>query len=593
MNSQLQMPPSGSECDVLVIGAGAAGLSAAIAARVAGATVLVVEKEGVVGGAAARSGGQIWAPGSKIARAGGVVDSTEAALQYLQNEAGALFDRERALAYLDAAPRMVDEYSAKTTEMRFVLNPLAGDAHPNLPGAAASGRVLMAPEFDARKLGRRLGQLAAPLKEWTFLGMQIGPGKELNHFFNWYRSFESARVVASRVARLGRDLLTHRRTTRLVNGQALVARLFKSAIDLGIEIRTGTPVVRLTTVAGRVTGALLDIGGQHIEVSARRGVVLACGGFPHDPTRRKELQAGPLRHAYVPLAPKGNSGDGVRLALEVGAVVDRRLPNALSWTPVSQIKTRSGVRVFPHLIDKGKPGFIAVDTKGHRFCNESGPGNDFVRRMAERASDDSVSAYLVFDHAAMRRWGAGMVRPAPLPFRHHLRSGYLMRGRTIRDLARSAGIDESGLEQTIVRFNQFARTGKDADFQRGESVADKRNGDPACKPNPALRELNRGPFYAIRLDAGDFSTLSGLAVDERCRVLDDAGRPITGLYAAGNDATSMMGGSNISPGSTLGPALVFGYIAARDLTSSPRDTEKGSAANRVERASDAKAHESR
>jgi succinate dehydrogenase/fumarate reductase flavoprotein subunit len=569
MSAQLQTPSNGTEYDVLVVGCGAAGLSAAIAARLAGLTVLIVEKEAVVGGAAARSGGQVWAPGSTMARDGGSNDSKDAALQYLQHEAGALFDKERAVAYLDAAPRMVDEYSAKTSEMRFVLNPLAGDAHSQLPGAAASGRVLMVPEFDAKRLGDRFAQLAAPLKEWTFLGMQIGPGKELNHFFNWYRSFESAKVVTSRVARLIRDMLTHGRTTRLVNGQALIARLLKSAVDLGAEIQTKTAVIRLTTTAGRVSGALLDVGGRQIPVIARRGVVLACGGFPHDPALRAELQPGPLRHAYLPLAPQGNTGDGLRLALAVGATVDRRLPNALSWTPVSQIKTKSGVRLFPHLIDKGKPGFIAVDGKGRRFCNESGPGNDFVRGMAEHASDGSMNAYLIFDHAAMRRWGAGMVRPAPLPFRHHVRSGYLIRGNSVSELARSAGIDTSGLEQTIARFNEFARNGKDADFQRGESPGDRRNGDPECKPNPALRELKRGPFYAIRLHAGDFSTLSGLAVDARCRVLDAAGSPIAGLYAAGNDATSMMGGSNISPGSTLGPALIFGYMAAQDLVGNP------------------------
>jgi succinate dehydrogenase/fumarate reductase flavoprotein subunit len=561
MDDHSKVLNTGGDFDVLVVGCGAAGLSAAIAARLQGLSVLILEKQEVIGGAAARSGGQVWVPGNRLARDAGIADTQSAALQYLQHEAGPLFDQQRASAYLEAAPRMIDEYSSGTTEMRFILNPLAADAHPQLPGAAAGGRVVMVPEFDARKLGKRLAQVGSPLKEWTFCGMQIAPGKELNHFFNWYRSFESAKVVATRVARHIRDMVTYGRTTRLVNGQALVARLFKSAIDLGVEIRTRSGVVHLETNAGKVSGALCDIAGQQSRIAARCGVILACGGFPLDLKQRQELQQGPLGTAFMPLAPLGNTGDGLRLALEQGAALDRRLPNALSWTPVS----RSGSRVFPHLIDKGKPGFIAVDTKGRRFCNESGPGNDFVRKMAERCTDGPVQAFLIFDHAAMRRWGAGMVRPAPLPYRHHIRSGYLVRGRTLQELARKAGIDVAGLEQTVARFNSFAKGGKDEDFQRGESPADKRNGDPACKPNPALRELT-GPLYAIKLHPGDFSTLSGVVVDARCRVLNEDGQPIAGLYAAGNDASSMMGGSNISPGSTLGPALVFGYIAARDIS---------------------------
>jgi succinate dehydrogenase/fumarate reductase flavoprotein subunit len=555
---------------VLVVGSGAGGLSAAISAALRGLKVLVVEKHHLLGGSTARSGGMIWAPCNPLSQAEGVEDTLANARLYIQYEAGEFFDGSRVDAYLENAPKMIEEYRSKTSAMRFVRADAAADNHLNLPGSLARGRTITVPAFDVRELGRLTRNLAPPIDELTFLGMQIQPGRELNNFFGAFSSWKSFAFVAGRLTRHAWDLLRHGRTLRLANGNALAARLVRSASDLGVEFALSSPVSELVTESGQVTGAVIETPGGRVHVRARRGVVLACGGFPHDPQRRRtHSPVGALGGGTYALAPKTNTGDGLTMGERAGGVVERSLPNTISWTPVSRVMRRDGsTGLFPHSFDRNKPGFIAVTRSGCRFISEGAIGNDFVRAMVRDCQGQVPEAFLITDHHTIRRYGLGVVRPWPVPLGVHIRSGYLVRRPTLEELARALGIEESGLLQTVAQFNVNAEKGLDPDFGRGQNALEQRNGDPKVKPNPCLAPINRPFYYAVRVYPGDFSTLAGLRTDPHARVLNPVGRPIPGLYAVGNDASTMFAGNSPAGGCTLGPAMTFGFIAGKHMAES-------------------------
>ena len=293
-------------------------------------------------------------------------------------------------------------------------------------------------------------------------------------------------------------------------------------------------------------------------------MVLACGGFPHDLERRKRL----FPHAvhYSP-APAGNAGDGLRLAQRAGARVDEDLPNAAAWVPVSRVpRTDGSFGLFPHFIDRAKPGVIAVTRKGRRFVNEGNSYHDFVQALLrEVPTDPEPCAWLVADHRAIRAYGLGFVKPRPLPLTPHLNSGYLISAPDCRDLAAKIGVDPTALANTVNRFNQNAKSGTDPDFHKGENAYNRFYGDPDIKPNPCIAPIAEPPFYAVKVVVGDLGTYAGIATNGSAQVLDERKRPIPGLYACGNDALSIMGGNYPGPGITLGPAMTFGWIAGRHL----------------------------
>ena len=557
------------ECDVLVVGSGAGGLSAAVAAAHRGLSVLVVEKEPVFGGTTARSGGWLWVPGNGPARRAGVQDSAEAARTYLQGEAGAHFDAARVDAFLDAGPKAV-AFFEENTALQFDLGPTFADYHPDAPGGVDGGRSIVARPFDGRALGPEIARLRPPLSEITFLGMMIGTGKELLHFFNVTRSPVSALHVGRLMARFGRDRARHGRSMRLMNGNALAARLAKSCFDWGVPIWTRAAVRALVQdEAGRVAGARVDTARGPVEVRAARGVVLAAGGFPHDAARRAALfPHAPSGHEHASPAPPGNTGDGLRLAEGVGASVDDTLPHAAAWVPISRpVRADGTLGTFPHFVDRSKPGVIAVTRSGRRFCNEADSYHDFGQAMRRRceAEGGEVCAFFLADHRAIRRYGLGHVKPAPVPMSRALRTGYLMRGDTPEGLARAIGADPEALEATIRAYNGPAARGEDPEFGRGRTAYNRSLGDPDHRPNPCVAPLDRAPYYAVKVVMGDLGTFAGLRCDAEARVLDAGGAPIPGLYAAGNDAASIMGGAYPGGGITLGPALTFGWIAARHM----------------------------
>ncbi len=562
--------------DLLVVGSGAGGLSAAVTAAHLGLKVLVVEKDPHYGGTTAWSGGWMWVPRNPLAVAAGLVEDIAQPLSYLRHELGPQFDEALARMFLESGPKMVEFFRSQTA-LQFIDGNAIPDFHGRTPDASVGGRSICAAPFDGRKLGDKIASLKPPLPETTLWGMGIASGAELRHFLNATHSPASFWHVTKLVLRHGRDLLLHGRGMRLVNGNAMVAGLAASAFTKGVEIRTRNTARRLLTEHGRVTGAVIDSPQGDVEVRARCGVVLACGGFPHDVARRQALLPhAPTGREHWSAASRGNTGDGLRLGEAAGGVVSRDLMQAAALAPVSLVPRKDGsVAHFPHLIERGKPGLIAVTPRGQRFTNEADSYHDFISDLIKATpAGQPVQAWLVCDHAFVRRYGLGAVKPAPMPMGVLLRNGYLKRANTLPDLADTCGIDAQGLQATVERYNQLANTGTDTDFSKGETPYNRMQGDAAGAQargfkNACMAPLLRGPFYAVKVVVGSLGTFAGLKVNHHAQVLDAQGQPIAGLYAGGNDMSSMMGGNYPSGGITLGPAMTFGYLAAQHAVGLP------------------------
>lgn len=561
------------EVDVLVVGSGAGGLASAVAAAHRGLKVIVAEKEAVFGGTTARSGGWSWIPNNGPAKRAGIQDSVEKARTYLKHETGDHYDSAKIEAFLEAGPKAVEFFETKTS-LQFDLGPTFADYHPTAPGGMDAGRSIVARPFDGRELGKEIKRLRPPLREITVLGMMIGSGKELLHFFNVTKSPISALFVTGLVAKFARDMVFHGRAMRLMNGNALVARLAKSCFDKNVPIWTSSPVKKLLRDDdGPVRGAIIYRPDGPVEVIARKGVVLAAGGFPQDPVRRKELMPhAPTGYEHVSPAPPGNTGDGLRLGESIGATLKTDYPNNAAWVPISRPPMGNGLLgTFPHFVDRSKPGVIAITRSGKRFVNEAQSYHDFCQAMMKRCAEEDgpeaeAAAWFIADHRTFRKYGLGFAKPSPVPYKHLIKAGYLIQGKTLTDLARQIGADGAQLERTVAEFNKHAVKGEDPEFGKGSTAYNRSLGDPQHKPNPCVAPVKKGPFYAVRLHVGDLGTYAGLRTNEYSQVLNGNGKPIQGLYSAGNDAASIMGGNYPGGGITLGPALTFGYIAARHMS---------------------------
>lgn len=563
-------PERALACDVLVVGSGAAGLAAAVTAAHFGLRVVVAEKEPVFGGTSAWSGGWLWIPRNPLARAAGIVEPPEAPRTYLRSELGNRASDPRLAAFLENGPEMVS-FFAEHTAMRWIDGNAVPDFHET-EGAARGGRSVSALPYDGRGLGGWAAKLRPPLDVVSLWGMGIAGGADMRHFFDATRKPRSALYAARRIGRHLRDLLLHRRGTQLVNGNALVARLMRSALDKGVTLIDSAPVTQLLRDDGRVSGARLATPDGPLVLTAERGVVLATGGFPHDPARLDALapQAGGGA-GHFSAAPRANTGDGMRLAEAVGAEVDGTLASNVALAPVSLVPRADGsVAHFPHLIERAKPGIIAVTPEGRRFVSEADSYHDFMAALiAATPQGKAPECWLVADHRAQRRWGLGWSKPFPFPLGGAIRSGYLKRGWTLDELAAACGIPAAALAESVARFNSHAARGEDPEFHRGESAYNRVQGDARNGPNPSLAPLETGPFYAVRIVPGSLGTFAGLRTDARARVVDRQSHPVPGLFAVGNDMASVMGGHYPSGGITLGPGMTFGYIAGRVLAGQP------------------------
>ena len=554
------------DCDLLVVGGGAAGLAGAVTAAYHGLKVIVAEKAPVLGGATSWSGGWMWAPLNPLSQADGIVEDIEAPRTYLKHALGEDYDEARVDALLQNARHMV-AFFEKHTALQFVSGTWIADIQGDLPGAGTGGRSVGPKPINMRRIKKELRpKLRSQLYETSFLGMGIMAGPDLQAFLHATTSVRGFFHAGWRVAFHVLDLITNRHGMQLVNGTALIARLAKSADDLGVQLWVNSPATRLLTQDGAVQGAVVATPDGEVAVRARRGVLLAAGGFPNDVDRRRELfPRTPTGREHWTLAPPETTGDGVSLGESVGGRLDASLASPAAWCPVSLVPYRNGrVGTYPHIVDRGKPGLIAVLSNGKRFVNEADGYYQFTTGMIAAAPEgEEVAAWLICDHAFQRRYPFGMAKPFPVPVWPYLRSGYLKRGRTLAELARKCGIDPDGLTKTVAAFNEHARVGEDPEFGRGTTAFNRGSGDPEHKPNPSLAPIEKEPFYAIKVLPGSFGTFAGLKADPQARVLDADGNPIPGLYVAGSDQANVMGGHYPSGGINIGPAMTFGYIAAR------------------------------
>lgn len=554
-------------CDLLVVGSGAGGLATAITARKHGLDVVVVEKEPYFGGTTAYSGGVLWIPGNPHGQPANPSDSREQQLTYMKDQTGPFFDEAAVTAFLDNAPRMV-EWFERETAVKFVPT-LYPDYHPDAPGGADIGRSILAAPYNARELGPEMGRLRPALRTITFIGMMFNSSNaDLKHFFNATTSLASAIYVGKRLAGHVKDLALYRRGVQITSGNALAARLAKTCFDLDIPIHTEAEARELIVADGTVTGALVHGRHGELRVVARRGVVLACGGYPHDVERIRKtyphLQRG---GEHLSPVPTGNTGDGLRLAERVGGQVDLSFGGlgAAAWMPVSRVPLSGGrVGVFPHLLDRYKPGIIGVLRNGRRFTNESNSYHDVGAAMIEACRGTNETAmWLVCDAATIGKYGLGYAKPAPMPLAGLIRKGYLLKGRTLADLAQACGIDGAGLEATVRAYNVGAAQGIDTEFGRGSTSFNRYLADPANRPNPCVAPIGAGPYYAVKVIMGDLGTFDGLRTNTVGQVLRDDGSIVQGLYAVGNDRASIMGGNYPGAGITLGPNMTFGFITGR------------------------------
>lgn len=573
--------------DVLVVGTGASGMSAAVTAAYEGLKVLVVDKAPVYGGTTARSGGWLWIPGTKLAKEQGISEPAGAARAYLQHETTTHFDAARVDAFIENGPKAIDFFTEKTC-VQFDMPPVFPDYHAEAPGGQPGGRSMVTRPFDARELGDYVSKLAPPVPELTVFGMMLGSGKELWHFLRAFKSIESFWYVAKRFGGHLVDVMRYGRGMTLTNGNALAGRLAKAGMDLNIPVWLNAPVKKLIVEGDAVVGATVVRDGKPIEIRVRRGVVLACGGFPYDVERRKQLfpHAPTGREHFTP-SPALNTGDGLRLGESVGGWVDPTIPNAAAWCPTSVVQRKDGTQgVMPHFIDRAKPGVIAVTTKGRRFTNEALSYHDFIQALVKACKGSSeVTCWLVCDHQHLREYGLGAVAPFPLPIGKHLKSGYLKRGNSLQELASVIGVPAAALQEEVEVFNRDAASGIDTKFSKGSTAYNRYQGDSLVRPNPCMAPILKGPFYAIKVVVGEIGTFAGLATDESCQVLSKDRQPVKGLYAVGNDAASIMGGNYPGAGITLGPALTFGYVVGQTLAkkaSEPIDRTSRVSAERLQ-----------
>ncbi|EXG82307.1 FAD-dependent oxidoreductase [Cryptosporangium arvum] len=554
------------DVDLLVVGSGAGGLAAALVGADDGLSTLVVEKTEWLGGTTAYSAGTAWIPGHRYT-ADAAAD-VAAARGYLDALVGDRAPGELREAYLAHGPETIDHLARLGISFRHSASVV--DYHPEVSGWGV-GRALEPVPFDGRRLGvERFRRVRRPVPEFALFGGTLMIRRaEADQLLRLFDGSPRAAALAARLgARWALDRLRYPRGTRLTMGNGLVAALYHQLVRRSGAVLFGAPATELITNGGRVVGAVVEHDGRTRRVAVRRGVVLAGGGF----AASRELRATylPRPVAAHTRASDGATGDSLALARSVGGAVSSGVDDNAFWFPASIGRRRDGSEaVFPHIWDRAKPGIVAVDSAGRRFVDESVSYHRFVRAMYARSA---IPAWLVLDARTLARYGLGMVRPhAPgASRRHHLRTGYLRGGATVRDLAAAIDVDPAGLERTVAAANAAASRGVDDEFGKGTSPYGRQYGDAVHRPNPNLGPIDEPPFYAIAVVPTPLATALGLRIGTEAQVLDHTGEPIRGLYACGNDAQSVTASEYPGAGCQVGAALTFGHLAARHAAANAR-----------------------
>lgn len=552
------------EVDTLVVGSGAGGLLSALVAADNHADVLVIEKEAQWGGTSATSGAGIWIPNSDQARAAGFEDNVDDAFKYVRALSKENVPDANIRAFVENASPML-RWVTNNTEISYQAFPYP-DYHAENPGGSPTGyRTHMPLPIDGKKLGKDVENLRF-----------ASPAASLFGYLNWH--FDETYIILFRAPgwwwHLTKSLARYwfdwpfrfksRKDRRLTLGNALLGGLRLAINEKKVPLWLESPLEELITEKGKVTGAIVRHEGKSLRIRAKKGIVLAAGGFDKNQMMRDE-NAPLYRNATYSGGTGGNTGDSIRAGTAIGADT---LNMQSAWAaPVFYVPGEDRGRLCT--IERALPGCMMVNQKGERYLNEAASYHIVGQQMARRAAEhgDANPTWFVFDHKYRHNYPVGPLYPIMPDWmqRGEVR-GILKKGRTIEELAVNMGVPVDTLASTVARFNEHAVKGEDPDFQRGEAAYDKMYGDPRVGPNPCLAPLAKGPFYAMPIYPGDIGTNGGLLTDDKARVLDAKGKPISGLYAVGNNAASAMGESYPGAGVTIGPAMTFGYIAARHMT---------------------------
>ena len=558
--------------DVLVVGSGGGGMTAALAAHEKGARALVLEKGTHYGGTTAMSGGALWVPCNHLMAAKGIPDSRDEALTYLQTITKGAVSTERLAAYVDGAPAML-QFLEEKTHARFDAMESYADYYPEERGGKPGARTVEARVFAGGKLGPELDTLHPPHPQEMVMGRISLTAREAHIALTG--GFKGQMLVTWRMLAYFLNLparIRYSRNDRLTLGNSLSGRLRFSMLQRDIPLWLRTRVTGLVTEGGRVVGVNAERDGRPIRIRAEKGVILAAGGFARNEAMRKEYQRAPIGTEWT-AAGFPDEGDAIRMAREPGAGVE--LMDEAWWTPTTVVPDKE----YPWLIivEKSLPGCMLVDGHGKRFTNEAAPYIDVVNDMYanHEHTGAGIPAYLIVDRRFRKRYPLGPLLPGTfepeVAWRKKYLDTWIFKGNTPAELAEKLGIDPGGLEETFGRFNRMAATGKDEDFRKGDSAYDRYYGDPRAKPNPCLAPLTEAPFYGIRVWPGDLGTKGGLKTDAAARVLQDSGEVIPGLYATGNCSAAVMGRTYPGAGGTIGPAMTFGYLAAVDAVTRGQD----------------------
>lgn len=552
------------EVDTLVVGSGAGGLLSALVAADNHADVLVIEKEAQWGGSSATSGAGIWIPNSDQARAAGFEDNVDDAFKYVRALSKENVPDANIRAFVENASPML-RWVTNNTEISYQAFPYP-DYHAENPGGSPTGyRTHMPLPIDGKKLGKDVENLRF-----------ASPAASLFGYLNWH--FDETYIILFRAPgwwwHLTKSLARYwfdwpfrfksRKDRRLTLGNALLGGLRLAINEKKVPLWLESPLEELITEKGKVTGAIVRHEGKSLRIRAKKGIVLAAGGFDKNQMMRDE-NAPLYRNANYSGGTGGNTGDSIRAGTAIGADT---LNMQSAWAaPVFYVPGEDRGRLCT--IERALPGCMMVNQKGERYLNEAASYHIVGQQMARRAAEhgDANPTWFVFDHKYRHNYPVGPLYPIMPDWmqRGEVR-GILKKGRTIEELATNMGVPVDTLASTVSRFNENAVKGEDPDFHRGEAAYDKMYGDPRVGPNPCLAPLAKGPFYAMPIYPGDIGTNGGLLTDDKARVLDAKGKPISGLYAVGNNAASAMGESYPGAGVTIGPAMTFGYIAARHMT---------------------------
>ncbi len=534
-----------------MVGSGAGGMAAALVARLEGLSALVLEKTAHFGGSTALSGGGIWIPNHHLMEQAGIPDSFENACRYMRNTVGDRTPRKNQEAFVANGREML-KYLADRASFKFRIARGFPDYYPERPGGI-TGRTVYVPIFAGRKLGRRF----ATLRDYDHESAKWIPMtlEEVKRFL-LCKTNPAFLVTAARVmvrAAVGRAC--GRRYVGM--GRALAATLLHSLHERTVPMWLEAGMRELVMDGGCVSGVLVEKDGRLLAIRARQGVLLAAGGFAHHAAMRERFLPKPASTDWTSAA-KGDTGDVIRAAMAIGAAVDL-MDDA--WWGAALVKP-GDAPVFM-LMERSYPGSIMVNSAGERFVNEATSYIDIGHSMYANNGKGGVTipAHLVIDQRFRSNYLLGLLPPAYTP-KALIDNGYIKKAPTLRELAVESGIDPDGLAKTVERFNHFASTGSDPDFHRGDSAFDRSYGDPSVKPNPCLAPIQQPPFYSVKVYPGDLGTKGGLVTNEWAQVLRADGSVIGGLYAAGNTMASVMGNTYPGGGSTLGPAMTFGYLAA-------------------------------